>query len=157
MSNTTLTFLLYHIVFSVKNREPRLNIPLRQRIYPYMGGIIKNLGGIPIIINGTRDHVHILCFLPRQISISESVKVIKAKSSLWHNRVHDKTHPLHWQEGYGIFTVAAEQMEKVKHYIVEQDEHHHNRGFEDEWNILHDKIIEYMDKSPAMEYNEVED
>ncbi|MDD4223137.1 MAG: IS200/IS605 family transposase [Candidatus Cloacimonetes bacterium] len=151
MSSTSLTFLLYHIVFSVKNREQRLTRIESERLYPYMGGIIKNLGGTPIIINGTRDHVHILCFLPRHISLSEAVKVIKAKSSLFRNReLAPQTPPLHWQDGFGIFTVASEQLEKVKNYIVEQDIHHLNRGFDEEWQILQDKIIEAVHKAPAM-------
>ncbi len=158
MSSTSLTFLLYHIVFSVKKREPRLNKILCERMFPYMGGIIKNLGGMPIIINGTRDHVHILCFLPRHISLSEALKVIKAKSSLFHNRVlAPQTPPLHWQDGFGIFTVAAEQLEKVKNYIVEQDIHHLNRSFEEEWRILNDKIINVVQNTPTMTCETVED
>ncbi|MBW6514784.1 MAG: IS200/IS605 family transposase [Candidatus Syntrophosphaera sp.] len=158
MSSNTITFLLYHIVFSVRNREPRLVRLIRDSMYPYMGGVIKNIGGIPIVINGTRDHVHILCFLPRHISLSESIKIIKAKSSLRHNRNFNPNGlPLHWQDGYGIFTVAAEQMDKVKHYIVEQDQHHMKRGFAEEWDILHNKAIDYMNKSPEMISDFVED
>lgn len=158
MSSATLSFLLYHIVFGVKNRDFRLGSDLRLRMFPYMGGIIKNLGGIPIIINGRTDHVHILCFLPRHISLSEAVKVIKAKSSLWHNRVWDKnSHPLHWQDGYGIFTVSADSLESVKNYIVEQDEHHLKRSFDEEWALLHDKLIQYKDLASAMECAPVEE
>lgn len=158
MSTASLTFLLYHIVFGVKKRDFRLHEGLRLRMFPYMGGIIKNLGGIPVVINGTSDHVHVLCFLSRHISVSEAVKVIKAKSSLWHNRVYDQNnHPLHWQDGYGIFTVSPDSLENVKHYIVEQDEHHQYRSYAEEWEILHTKIVDYKDKTAAMESVEVED
>ena len=157
MSSASLTFLLYHIVFSVKNRDIRLNPELRLRLYPYMGGIIKKLGGIPIIINGTYNHVNILCFLPRHLSVSESIKIIKARSSIWHNRIYDsKNHPFHWQDGYGVFTVSGENLEKVKHYIAEQEIHHSNVTFDDEWLILHNKLIDYSNIS-VMEYEVVYD
>jgi hypothetical protein len=123
-----------------------------------MGGIIKKLGGIPVVINGTRDHVHILCFLPRHLSISEMIKVIKAKSSLWHNKVFNPDAlPLHWQEGYGAFSVAAEQFDKVRDYIAEQDMHHLSRDFEAEWDILENKVLHAMHKYPEMECEMVED
>jgi len=158
MSSASLAFLLYHIVFSVRNRDARLREDLRLRMFPYMGGIIKNLGGIPIIINGTRDHVHILCFLPRHISISEAVKGIKAKSSLWHNRIYDKnSHPLHWQDGYGIFTVSADNLESVKNYIVEQDQHHLKRNFDEEWQVFQSKAADYLNQTPPMECAPVDD
>ncbi len=158
MSSTSLTFLLYHIVFSVKNREQRLSAIIRERMYPYMGGIIKNLGGMPIIINGTRDHVHILCFLPRHLSLSEAMKVIKAKSSLFHNRVlAPQIPPLHWQDGFGIFTVAADHLESVKNYIIEQDIHHLKRSFEDEWRAFHDRINESQQRTSEMVCEKVDD
>ena len=144
MSSATLSYLLYHIVFSVKNRDIRLNPDLRLRLFPYMGGIIKKLGGIPIIINGTSNHVHILCFLPRHLSVSESVKIIKARSSLWHNRIIDqRNHPFHWQDGYGIFTVSGENLERVKLYIANQEAHHSHHSFDDEWATLHEKLADY--------------
>ena len=158
MSSTSLTFLLYHLVFSVKNREQRLSGIIRERLYPYMGGIIKNLGGMPIIINGTRDHIHILCFLPRHISLSETVKVIKAKSSLFHNRVlAPQTPPLHWQDGFGIFTVGADNLESVKSYIIEQDIHHLERSFEDEWRFFHDRLSGALQQTSEMVCEEVDD
>jgi REP element-mobilizing transposase RayT len=55
--------LLYHIVFSTKGREPWLNADIRPRIHEYLGGAIRAEGGVPLIINGTADHVHILAKL----------------------------------------------------------------------------------------------
>ncbi len=157
MSRATLSYLLFHIVFSVKNRDIRLNPELRLRLYPYMGGIIKKLGGIPIIINGTFNHVHILCFLPRHLSISESIKIIKARSSLWHNKYVDKmNHPLHWQDGYGVFSVSGENLEKVKLYIANQETHHSRISFDDEWLALHQKMADYSN-IPVMECEVVDD
>jgi REP element-mobilizing transposase RayT len=42
---STLTNLLYHIVFSTKNREPIITAPIRESLYKYIGGIIRAEGG----------------------------------------------------------------------------------------------------------------
>ena len=60
---STLSNLLYHIVFSTKNREPIITSPIRKDLYAYMGGIIRGEGGTLLEIGGTPDHVH-LVFTP---------------------------------------------------------------------------------------------
>ncbi|MBA2623882.1 MAG: transposase [Chthoniobacterales bacterium] len=52
--------LLHHVVFSTKGREPWLTPTIRPRIHQYLGGAIRDEGGIAFTINGTADHVHIL-------------------------------------------------------------------------------------------------
>ncbi len=41
-----------------------------------------------------------------------------------------------WQEGYGAFSVSASQLEVVKSYIQNQEEHHRKRDFELEFTTL---------------------
>jgi putative transposase len=57
---STLTNLLYHIVFSTKNREPIITAPIRPNLYKYMGGIIRSEGGTLLEIGGIADHVHLV-------------------------------------------------------------------------------------------------
>ena len=114
----TYTVLLYHLVFSTKKREPRLTPELKQKLYPYMAGIISNHGGNPIIINGVEDHVHILCQLKSKPDIADILKSIKGSSSHW---VHEQNldSGFAWQEGYGAFTVSFSQKQKVYRAILE--------------------------------------
>jgi REP element-mobilizing transposase RayT len=79
----TFTHLLTHLIFSTKDRLPLLEDSLRERLFPYMGGIIRELGGKTIAINGTADHVHILASLSPAKSFSETLQVIKGNSSRW--------------------------------------------------------------------------
>ena len=53
MSSATLSYLLYHIVLIVKNRDIRLNPDLRLRLFPYMGGDYQEIGRDPH--NNQRD------------------------------------------------------------------------------------------------------
>ena len=68
----TFSKLLFHIIFSTKERMPYLG-PLREDLFPYMGGIIRGIRGKAININGANDHVHILTFLPTNVSVAEAV------------------------------------------------------------------------------------
>ena len=45
----TFVCLLVHVVFSTKDRAPDLSPELAGRLFPYMGGIIKELKGAPLI------------------------------------------------------------------------------------------------------------
>ena len=57
---STLTNLLYHLVFSTKGRIPLISDENQAPLYDYMGGIIRNQGGKAIEIGGMPDHVHYL-------------------------------------------------------------------------------------------------
>jgi REP element-mobilizing transposase RayT len=57
------TNLLYHIVFSTKERRPLITSEYEARLYDYIGGTIRGVGGISLELNGTEDHVHVLAKL----------------------------------------------------------------------------------------------
>ena len=54
----SFTNLLYHLIFSTKERRPLIKIDYQLRLYDYIGGIVRATGGISLGINGTEDHVH---------------------------------------------------------------------------------------------------
>lgn len=147
MPGSSLSCLLYHIIFSVKKRQTMIRKTERDRLFQYLGGIIKTIGGNPVIINGLEDHVHLLCFLPRHLSVSEMVKTIKGKSSWWLNRTFTDLHnSFHWQEGYCVFSVSPEAIDKVKLYILHQEEHHRGMSYDDEFMRYYDKLISIQGK-----------
>jgi hypothetical protein len=55
----TYSELIYHLVFSTKNREPLISPQLREELYAYTGGIIRDLGGRLLEIGGIQEHVHL--------------------------------------------------------------------------------------------------
>ena len=54
---STLSNLLYHVVFSTKYREPIIIPEIQDELYRYTGGIVKGEGGIPLEIGGMPDHL----------------------------------------------------------------------------------------------------
>ena len=70
----SLSHLLVDSLFSPKDRRPFLRSKeLRNEIYAYMAGILKNLECHPIKIAGVEDHVHMLSSLSKNIALSELV------------------------------------------------------------------------------------
>ncbi|MBI2821216.1 MAG: IS200/IS605 family transposase [Acidobacteria bacterium] len=127
------TQLLYHILFSTRKRRPFLRRDIRRRVYDYIGGTVRGLGGIPLEIGGVEDHVHILAQLPPTLNASEFVGKLKANSSKWIKQICKE---FAWQEGYTAFTVSRSQLQRVRIYIRNQERHHRKTGFAEEWSRL---------------------
>jgi len=128
------TNLLYHIVFATKERAPLITNELRPRLHEYLGGIIKGLEGVPIEINGTADHVHILARLRPTIAVSEFMSKLKASSSGWAKR--QTRGRFAWQARFAAFTVSESQVDHVRRYIGTQEEHHRRHSFTDEFRSM---------------------
>ena len=79
------------------------------------------------------EHVHILSILPADKPISEIPKNLKGESSHWLNQQGFYRTHFEWQRGYGAFSVSASQVDTVKHYIENQDEHHQHKTFSEEY------------------------
>jgi putative transposase len=106
----TFYSLNVHCIFSTKERVPMLSTEVRERLWPYLGGIAKQNGVKPACIGGVADHVHLLLSLPTTIATAKIIQLIKAGSSAW---IHDTFKDLRnfaWQDGYGAFSVSVSHM-----------------------------------------------
>src|SRR5260221_14621453 len=127
------TNLIYHIVFSTKDRKPVITPEREDRLYEYIGGIIRNIGGISLGINGMPDHAHVLTKLRPDRALSDCLRDLKSNSSGWMHDVFPDAADFGWQRGYGAFTVSGSQIPAVRKYIAEQKIHHSGQTFEDEF------------------------
>lgn len=130
------TNLIYHIVYSTKERRPVITGPCQSRLYDYVGGTIRGQGGISLAVNGTADHLHLLAKLRPDKAVSDVLRDLKANASGWMHAVFPKLKDFTWQKGYGAFTVSASQIEQVRNYIARQQEHHRKHSFRDEFIAL---------------------
>ncbi len=136
--------LIYHIVFSTKEREPWLLDEVGKRVHEYLGGAVRNEGGVALVVNGTADHVHIMARLRQDKAVADVLRDIKCNSSGWIHATFAHLQEVGWQAGYGAFTVSASQIEKVRHYIMKQEDHHKKRSFKEEFvALLNAHAIEY--------------
>ena len=132
----TYTNLLYHVVFSTKERRPFISADVKPRLHGYLGGIAKDIDCIPLKIGGVADHVHLLLKIPPKLAVSEVLRLLKCNSSGWVHTEFPQLKMFAWQEGYGAFTVSASKKPDAESYIASQEEHHRQRSFQDEFLSL---------------------
>ena len=132
----SLSSVLVHLVFSTKNREPWIRLPVESELFAYGTTVLKNAGCPPLAMNGTADHVHVLFDLSRVKSIAEVVEELKTSTSKWIKTKGPDFRGFHWQAGYGAFSVSQSSVEQVIDYIRQQKEHHSGRTFPDELRAL---------------------
>ena len=129
----SFTSCLVHCVWSTKNREPWLTLDLRERLWPYLGGIAKQNQMKRLDIGGASDHVHVLLSLPATLSVAKAIQLLKGNSSKWIRETFPKMRLFAWQEGYGAFSVGLSGVDATMAYIRNQADHHRTRSFRDEF------------------------
>ncbi len=136
-----------HIIYSTKNRQSLIDKEIQNELYAYIGGICKNLECHPIIVGGHKDHVHILCLLSRKIALMKLLEETKAHSSKWMKTKGKRYANFYWQNGYGAFSINPTEIEVVRNYIINQDEHHTKKTFQEEYRMFLKKYdVEYDER-----------
>jgi REP element-mobilizing transposase RayT len=140
----SLSKLYVHIIFHVKYSSVEIREEDEQWLYAYIGSVIKSNGSIPIMINGVKDHIHILCVISKNIALAKLVEEVKRHSSRKIKEIDSYYRLFAWQGGYGGFSVSPSLQDKTKRYIEQQKEHHKKRTFKEEYLIfLNEYGIEY--------------
>jgi REP element-mobilizing transposase RayT len=144
---TAYTQNFYHAVFSTKHRQNWITPEWEQRLYLFIGGIIRDLRCTLIAINGMPDHIHLLIRYRADLSHSDMIQQIKGRSSKWINETLTKNEHFAWQEGYGGFTVSKSAVPDVETYIARQKEHHQRFDYQTEFlELLRRHGIEFDER-----------
>ena len=109
---------------------------LRERLWPFMGGIARQNKMKAIEVGGVEDHVHLLLSLPSAMPVSKAMQLIKGGSSKWIHETFPEQRLFTWQEEYGAFSVSVSQLDKTIAYIKGQPEHHRKMTFQEEFLAL---------------------
>ena len=133
-----------HRVFSTKKSTPFFTDDIRKPLHSYIVGTLSKIGSYVNEIYANPDHIHILCVLPRTISIAGLISKIKTSSTKWMKKQGFDN--FSWQDGYGSFSVSPSKLNAVGKYILNQSEHHKKITFKDEMRKF---FAEY-----AIEYDE---
>lgn len=143
MANT-YSQIYVQIVFAVKYRKALLDKAWRSQVFRVMGNLINETNCKTIIVNGVEDHVHCFVGLKPAISVSELMKIVKAKSSKYINDHSLTRERFEWQTGFGVFSYSQIDIERVFKYIQNQEEHHRSKKFKEEYlELLKEYQVEY--------------
>ena len=96
---STLVKIDIHITFHVKSTGMTIRSSDLGRLFTYIAGILKKRNAIPFEIGGMPDHLHILTSLPKNMTLSNLVRDIKADSSKWIKALSPDYHTFAWQQG----------------------------------------------------------
>ena len=144
----SLSNILLHLVFSVKNREPLIFPELESELYAYIAAIHKNMACHLLKIGGTENHLHILCRLKRVVTVGEQTIGRSEKEFLEMDQRQGRT-----AGGFCLagriwrLLIGMSNVEALEKYIARQKEHHRQRTFEDEYRTLLKKYrVEWDEK-----------
>jgi REP element-mobilizing transposase RayT len=117
-----------------------------EELHAYLATSIRTQGSNAYRIGGTKNHIHIACTLPRTMTISKLLEVIKTSSSKWMKQKSKLCADFTWQSGYAVFSLGQSQLPTLIKYIEKQKEHHKKKTYKEEF-------LEFL-KKYGVEYDE---
>jgi putative transposase len=128
-----------HCVWSTKNREPVLTPEIRPLLFQHIldNGRKKRIW--VDTVNGYKEHVHALISLDKNMTIANTMQLMKGESVFWLNKSPLVKEKIHWQDDYFAVSVGQSQLERVRNYIRNQEEHHKRKPYEQEVNEFMEK------------------
>ncbi len=127
---------LLHLVYSTKHRQRWINKDIRDKLFAYQSGIFEAWDSPALLIGGVEDHVHALFSLSKNHTLKKVVEEVKKGSSKWIKKQDPRLKDFYWQSGYAAFSVSQSNVEEVKRYIANQEEHHRKMTFQEELRAL---------------------
>ena len=129
----TYTQLYIHYVFAVQNRISLIQPDRKESLNLYILGIVENHHHHLYAINGDPNHLHLLVSMNPNQSPSDLMYQAKRSSSLWINQERLVKEKFSWQEGFGAFSYGKSQIPNLIHYIQNQEQHHKEQSFSEEY------------------------
>ena len=146
MANT-FSQINIHAIFAVKFRECLIALSWQEKLFQYIGGILRDETDYCLAVGGWKDHVHLFFEQKPSQCTSDVLRAVKANSSRWINDQHFTPQKFAWQEGYGAFSHAKSQRNEVIHYVRNQHAHHQKETFQKEYlGILKNFEIDFNPK-----------
>lgn len=143
----TYSQLLLHVVTSTKGRTPWISTAVAERLYPYIGGIVRAEKGVLYEIGGVEDHVHMYLRWRPDGAVSDLMRKVKSGSSKWLHESSPELAGFAWQEGYSAFSVSKSQEDALRRYINAQAVHHKAENFKSELlRLLRANSVEFDEK-----------
>ena len=127
---------LQHFVWSTAHREERIDFEWADRLYQYIGGMLRERKCSLVIAGGMPDHIHLLISMHTTLSKAKLVNALKSVSSKWIHQNIAEQRDFHRQKDYGSFSVSLSQKTTVNNYIKNQRKHHQRRGYQAEFREL---------------------
>jgi len=123
-----------HTVWATKDRLPYLKNELRPMIIDHIceNAKVKNIHIDHI--NGHKEHLHALISMDAEQNIATIINLLKGESSFWINKQNLTKNKFGWQDDYFAVSIGESQVEAVRQYIRNQENHHQVKSFQQEYD-----------------------
>lgn len=124
--------ILVHAVWGTKNHYPFLTKEIRQKVILHIKeNAIKKKVFIDRL-NGHTEHLHCLFWLNADMSVAKVIQLLKGESSFWINKEKLFKSNFEWADEYYAVSISESQIDNLRRYIDNQEEHHKKVTFKDE-------------------------
>lgn len=121
--------VMIHFIWATKNREPLITPDLKPILLSHIKENSFKKGIFIETINCVDDHIHMLISLGTNQTISNIANLVKGESSFWVNNQKIIEHKFEWQDDYIALSVSESVIDRVRQYIINQEEHHKKKTF----------------------------
>ena len=125
-----------HCVWTTNKRIPYLQDEIRNDVILH----IRNNAKIKSIcidhINGYHQHLHALISLGGNQTVSEVMQKIKGESSFRINKNKLTRWKFEWQDDFYSVSIGMSQLDNLRKYIRNQEQHHQKISFQEELDSL---------------------
>jgi putative transposase len=128
--------ILYHIIFCTYRRENTIPTDQHEELYRYIWGLLRKRSCVLYRINGTENHIHILCDLNSMLTLADLIKEIKTATNSWMHGTGKYPCFKSWAKGSCSLTYSFRDKDNILNYIKNQKEHHRKVTFEDEYKAF---------------------
>ena len=135
------TKIWIHFIWSTKNRAPLLNKHLREELFAHIRSSADSKGIILDTIGGHVDRAHALLQLKAVQSPAFVMQNIKGESTHWVNSGRLSQGKFEWQDDYYALSVSQSNVDVVRKYILQQEEHHRVRTFQEECDRIFNGVV----------------
>ena len=118
--------LLYHAVWATRMQQSLIGDTLRPELHKYLCHKVGEYGGTIMAVGGMDDHVHIVFSIPPHLALAPFIGRLKGSSSHWINHFQIPESGFSWQGGYGVLSIANDDLDRICNYVREQASHHAN-------------------------------
>jgi putative transposase len=130
-----------HAVWATKDRFPYLKSELRSKVIEHIRENAKDKNIFIDHINGYTEHLHVLISMYAEQSIANIINLLKGESSYWVNKQKLTKSNFGWQDDYFAVSIGESQVESVRQYIRDQENHHQRKTFQQEYDEFMKKYL----------------
>lgn len=123
-----------HCVWKTKKGIPYFTSENKDKIFNHILENTRNKGVYIDFLNGDKEHIHCIISLNQEQTLAKVIQLIKGESSFWINKNKMVSGRFEWADEYFAVSVSESQINKVRNYIKNQEEHHRNKTWDQEFD-----------------------